>query len=145
MYHMLPGIHIIKGAPMGQSKAVVSISFRWHVSIADWFRPELPPDDSGLHPIKQVRRTPADSGIKSAERWWPGPGRTIQHYISCCSPIQFAPWNTNPALMSPSSVLGNKTEAHQNVRCTTVPKKKRVEKCSESPVKVIEIQKCCNW
>ena len=112
---------------MGQSKAVVSISFRWHVSIGDWFRPELPQDDSGLHPIKQVRRTPADSGIKSPERWWPGPCCTTRHYISGCSPIQFAPWNTNQALMSPWSVLGNKVKPPQMfcVRWPPPPKKKR--------------------
>lgn len=34
-HHMLQGIHIIKEAPMGEMKAVVSISFGWHVSIAD--------------------------------------------------------------------------------------------------------------
>lgn len=123
MYHMLPGIHIIKGAPMGQSTAGVSISFRWHVSIGYWFRPELPQDDSGLHPIKQVRGTPADSGIKSAERWWPGPCCTTRHYISCCSPIQFAPRNTNPALMSLWSVLGNKAKPRQMFGALWSPKK----------------------
>lgn len=105
---MLQGIHTITAAPVGRQKAIVSISFRWHVSIGDWFRPELPQDDLSLHPIKEVRRTPADSGIKSTGGWWPVPCHTSRHYISFCTPIQFAPWNTKPPLMSLWSGLGNK-------------------------------------
>ena len=63
LYHMLQGIHTITAAPVDRQRAILSISFRWHVLIGDWFKPELPQDDSSLHPIKEVWRTPADSGM----------------------------------------------------------------------------------
>lgn len=154
MYHMLQGIHIIKAAPVGRQTAVVSISFRWHVSIGDWFRPELPQDDLSLHPIKEVRRTPADSGIKSTWGWWPVSCNTTQHYISFCTPIQFAPWNTRPPLMSLWSVLGNKPKSpHQMFSvlwCKKEKKKKRGFFIYLSPsyslLQVIESENTCwNW
>lgn len=112
MYDVLQGRRTITASPAGRLKAIVSISFRWHVSIGDWFRPELPWDDLSLHPIKEVRRTPADSGIKSSAGWWPVPCHTTQYYISFCTPIQFAPSNTKPPLMSRWSGLGNQLNIH---------------------------------
>ena len=57
MYHML---QVYNG---GRQKALVSISFIWHVLIggADLGCGQRH-DDSTLHPIKEVQGTPGDSG-----------------------------------------------------------------------------------
>lgn len=111
-YHMLQVIHTIMAACVGRRRAIVSISFGWHVSIGEWFRSEISQDELSLHPIKEVRRTPADNGIKSAGGWLPVFCHTSQHYIGFCTQYNLHRGTKKPPLMCLLSVLGNKPNNH---------------------------------